>query len=127
VPNVRLYARQRILDDADDLIAAEAVTHRVAHEGARLKHKLAACWRSRDGDPSTATDVEEAFLTQRSKRAQDGIRIHAEHGGEIARWRQPLPDAHLTIGDRASDGGCDLLVQVRRPGLVDLGIQNCAI
>jgi hypothetical protein len=44
--------------------------------------------------------------------AEDGVRIDAQHGGEVARGRQALPWFRLALGDRAPDLGRHLLVEV---------------
>lgn len=79
-----------------------------------------------DRHASATGEVEQAFVAQRSKRAQDGIAVDAEHCGEVARGRQPVAGACLAAGNRPPDLSCDLFVQLGGVGTVELDVQDGA-
>ncbi len=53
------------------------------------------------------------------KRAQDGVRIHTEYGGEILCRRQSVTRRSLSRRNRAANLGGDLIVKRCRIRLID--------
>ena len=80
-----------------------------AGELGRLGDDGALLWRPGDGDAAAAAELEQALVTQRSERAQDGVGVDAELGREVARGREPLPGLGLAVGDGTSDLRGDLV------------------
>ena len=66
-----------------------------------------------DADPTTATKLQQALVSKGAKRAQDGVRVDPDDGGEVTRRREALTRFRLAVGDRASDLRGHLLVQIR--------------
>lgn len=86
----------------------------------------AAMWRPGDGDAAAAAELEQALVTKRSERAQDGVGVDAELGREVARGRKPLPGRGLTVRDGSSNLRGDLGVQIRWFGRIHLDIHHDA-
>jgi hypothetical protein len=81
-------------------------------ELARLLNDCAAFGRARDRDASAAPEVEQSLLAKRSERAQDSVRVDAEHCGQVLRRRKAFAGFGFAFGDGAADLGGDLFVQV---------------
>ena len=84
----------------------------------------ASLWRPGDGDAAAAAELEQALVTQRSERAQDGVGVDAELGREVARGREPLPGLGLAVGDGSPDLRGDLGVQIGWFEGIHLDIQH---
>ena len=114
------------LDDPDQLVEPVAVAAGEADEVAGLLDDLAALRRARDGDAAAAAELEQALVAQRPERAEDGVRVDAEHGGEVPRRRQALSGLRLAVPDRAADLGRHLLVELGRLVPIDLDAEHGA-
>jgi hypothetical protein len=77
-----------------------------------------------DGHTSAALEVEDALVSKCPERPEDGIRVNAEHGGDVSGGRKALAGSQLTLGDVPPDLRRHLLMQ--RDGLVsgDLDIHD---
>lgn len=95
-----------------------------AGELGRLGDDGALLWRPGDGDAAAAAELEQALVTQRPERAQDGVGVDAELGREVARGRKPLPGLGLAVRDGSPDLRGDLGVQVGWFEGVHLDIQH---
>jgi dipeptidyl aminopeptidase/acylaminoacyl peptidase len=71
------------LDDLDQLVQAVTVLSTELDELACLQHDDAALGSPRNRDASTAPEVEKSFLSKDLQRAQHGVLVHPEDGGEI--------------------------------------------
>jgi hypothetical protein len=125
-PKPMQYATSERLDDLHELIDAVAVLSRVADEFVGASGDCALFGAASDGDAAPAPELEQPFLSELSQRAEDGVRINAEHGCKISRWREPLARLRFAVGDRAADLGGDLRVQFCRFGAVDLDTEHGA-
>ena len=79
-----------------------------------------------DGDAAAAAELEQPFVAEEAQRAQDGVGVDLEHGGEIAGGREALARRCFAVGDRAADLGGDLLVQLDWLVAVDLDTDHGA-
>src|SRR6266511_438470 len=115
-----------VLDDAHELVDAVALRPRESHELLGSCDDRAALRRPGDGDAATAPELEQPLVAKLAQRPQHGVRVDAEHGGEVARRREPLPRLRLALGDRAADLRRPLLVQIRRLCAIDLDTEHDA-
>jgi len=76
--------------------------------------ELALLWRRNDRDAPTAPDLEQPLVPKLPERAEDGVSVHLQHGGQVERRREPLARAGLSIRDRTANLRRNLLVQVCR-------------
>jgi dipeptidyl aminopeptidase/acylaminoacyl peptidase len=67
-----------------------------------------------DGDAPPAPKFEQPLVPKDTESAQHRVRVDAENCGEILRRRKPVTGPRLLIGDRTTDLGGDLDVQLRR-------------
>jgi hypothetical protein len=58
------------------------------------------------------------------ERAEDGVSVHLQHGGQVERGREPLARAGLSFRDRTANLGSNLLVQVCRLVSVQLDMKH---
>jgi hypothetical protein len=113
-------------DDADQLVGAVALLASEADEVFGAGDDCAALGAAGDGDAAPAAELEQFLVAQQPQRAQDGVGVDLEHGGEVARGRQPFAWLRFAVGDRAADLGGDLLVQFGRLVAVDLDTDHGA-
>jgi hypothetical protein len=85
-----------------------------------LSDDRAALGRPDHGNSSSAAELEQAFVAQLSQRAQNGVRVDAEDGGEVAGRGEPLAGLRFSLGNGAADLYGDLLVQIGGLFAVDL-------
>ena len=83
-------------------------------------------WGAGDGDAATAAELEQSFVAQHAKGAEDGVGVDLEDGGEVFGWREPFSGFGFAVCDSAADLAGDLLVEVGGVGFVDLDIQQDA-
>ena len=93
-------------------------------ELAHARVELALLWRRDDRDTPTAPDLEQPLVPKLPERAEDGVSVHVQHGGEVDRGREPLARAGLSIRDRTANLGRNLLVQVCRLVSVQLDMKH---
>jgi hypothetical protein len=93
-------------------------------ELAHARVELALLWRRDDRDAPTAPDLEQPLVPKLPERAEDGVSVHLQHGGQVQRGREPLARAGLSIRDRAANLGRNLLVQVCRLVSVQLDMKH---
>lgn len=93
-------------------------------EFAHARAEFALLWRRHDRDAPTAPDLEQPFIPKLPERAEDGVSVHLQHGGQIYRGREPLARARLSARDRAANLGRNLLVQVCRLVSVQLDMEH---
>ena len=102
------------LEQVDQLAAPVAVLARQLQELLRTRDENALLWRAHNGDPAPPPELEQTLVAQDAQRAKNGVRVHLQHGRQVARRGKPLAGADLAVGDRATQCRRDLLVQVRR-------------
>jgi Tol biopolymer transport system component len=115
-----------VLDDRDQLVRAVAVLTREADELACARDHRAALGAAGDRDPAAAAEFEQSFVAKRAQRAENGVRVHAEHRGEIAGGRQALTRPGFAVRDRAADLCRHLFVQLGRVVAVDVDTDHGA-
>ena len=89
-------------------------------EGFGLGEDDAPVRGSGHGDATAAAELEQSLVAQYAQRAEHGVGVDADDGGQIFGGRETLARTGFTVGDRASDLRGDLLMQVDWVGLVDL-------
>ena len=82
----------------------------------------AAFGRAGDGDAAAAPELEQSLVAEQPQRTQHGVGVDAEDGGEVLGGREALSGLGFSVGDRASDLGGDLFVEVGGVGFVYLDI-----
>ena len=110
-------AQRRGLDRADqidELVAPEAMAAGELDELAHARVELTLLWRRDDRDAPTAPDLEQPLVPKLPERAEDGVSVHLQHGGQVERGGEPLARAGLSLRDRTANLGRNLLVQVCR-------------
>ena len=111
-------------DQIDELVAPASLVPGELDELAHTRVKLALLWRRNDRDAPTAPDLEQPLVPKLPERAEDGISVHLQHGGQVERGREPLARAGLSIRDRTANLGRNLLVQVCRLVSVQLDMKH---
>jgi hypothetical protein len=91
---------------------------------AHARVELALLWRGDDRDAPTAPDLEQPLVPKLPERAEDGVSVHLQHGGQVERGREPLARAGLSFRDRTANLGRNLLVQVCRLVSVQLDMKH---
>ena len=64
-----------------------------------------------DGHSTATAEIQKSFLAKYPESAKNRVRVHTESRREISRGRQPFTRLCLTLGDRATDGRGNLLMQ----------------
>jgi WD40-like Beta Propeller Repeat len=113
-------------DDLNQLLAAVALLAGEFQELLGAGNNGALFPRAGDGDPTTAAEFEQPFVTQQAKSTEDGVSVHTKHCCEVPRRRQALARQRLTLGDRASQLGSDLIVEAERLAAVNLDLEHGA-
>ena len=116
----------RSFDHRDQLIWSIALLSGELYEFVHLRQDRAALRSSCDGDATTSPELEQSLFAQQAKGTKDRVRVHAEHCREILGQRHALTGPGLTVGDRATDLGSDLLEERQRVGRVDLDMLHSA-
>jgi hypothetical protein len=114
------------LDDLDQLVDAVALPARELDELACACHDRTPFPRACDRGTATAAELEQTFVAQCTQRAQHGIRVDPENGGEVTRGRESLACLRLAFGDRAAELGGDLFVQAEPLAAVYLDMEHSA-
>jgi hypothetical protein len=115
-----------VFDDLDELVHAVTLPLRELDELTRSLDNGTPLGRPGDRDPAPAPELEETLIAEQPERAQDGVRVHAEDGGEVLRRWESLAGLRLPFGDRATDLGGNLLVEIRGVGSVHLDTKHSA-
>ena len=71
-------------------------------------------------DAAPAPELEEALVAELAEGAQNGVRVHAEHGGQVAGGREPFAGQGFALRDGPPELRGHLLVQGRGVGAVDV-------
>jgi hypothetical protein len=111
-------------DQIDELVAPAALVAGELDELAHTCVKLALLWRRDDRDAPTAPDLEQSLVPKLPERAEDGVSVHLQHGGQVERVREPLARAGFSIRDRPANLGRNLLVQIGRLVSVQLDMKH---
>jgi hypothetical protein len=114
------------LDYPDQLVSSVAVLAGETDEFPGLRDDGTMVGGRRDRDAAPPAKLEEPFVAQLPERAQDGVAIDLKDGSQVTRRRQPLAGAGLSLGDRAPDLGCNLLMEIDRLLAVDLDLEHGA-
>src|SRR4051794_31957810 len=85
------------LDDPDELVDPVALLPREANQLPGALGHGAPLRRRRDRDPASAAELEQALVAELPERAEDRVRIDAEHRGEVARRRDALARLRLAV------------------------------
>ena len=93
-------------------------------EFAHARVELALLWRRDDRGAPAAPDLEQSLVPKLPERAEDGVSVHLQHGGQVQRGREPLALVGLSVRDRTANLGRNLLVQVRRLVSVQLDMKH---
>jgi hypothetical protein len=115
-----------VVDDSDEFVGAVSLLARELDELACAHGDRALGWASGDGDAAAAAEVEKSFVAEHAEGAEDGVSVHAEHGGQILRGREPLARLCLAVCDCAADFRGDLFVEVGLGATVELAVQHDA-
>jgi hypothetical protein len=67
-----------------------------------------------DGDPASAPELDQAFVTEHPQRPEHGVAVHVQHRREVPGGRKPLSGAYLALGDGPADFRAHLLVERQR-------------
>lgn len=100
------------LDDLDQLSGVVSVRSGEGDEFASARRDRTAIGCASDGDAAAAAELEESFVSERPQGAQHGVCVHADYRRQVLGWWESLAGLGLALGDRATDLGGDLLVQV---------------
>jgi hypothetical protein len=113
-----------VLDDLDQFFGAVALLASEADKLASAGDNGSSLGCTGDVDATTTSELQQAFIAKQAKRAENGVRVHAKHGGEITGGREPFAWLCFAVGDSAPDLGGHLLEQVRLFLAVDLDVQH---
>jgi hypothetical protein len=120
------FPLSEVFDDLDEFVHAVALPLRELDELTRSLDNGTPLGRPSDRDPAPAPELEEALIAEQPEGAQDGVRVHAEDGGEVLRRWESLAGFRLPFGDRATDLRGNLLVEIRGVGFVHLDMKHRA-
>lgn len=56
-------------------------------------------------DAPAAPELQESLLAEQAQRAEDGVRVDAEHGSEVTGSWQAFSGLCFPIGNRTADPG----------------------
>jgi Tol biopolymer transport system component len=101
-----------VFDDLDQLVEAIAL---LAGEVDELFCSLddgAAFGCPGDRDAPSASELEQSLVAQEAERAENGVGVDVEDGGEVFGGGEALAGLCFSVGDRAADLGGDLLVEI---------------
>jgi len=118
------FRLDEVLDHSNQFVGAVALLAREAHKLTRARDNRTAFRRAGDGDAAAAPELEQALVSKRAEGAEHGVRVDAEHGGEILRWRKTLRRSCLAVGNCPPDLGRNLNVQLRQLFPVDLDTEH---
>jgi hypothetical protein len=110
------------LDDLDQLLSAVALLASETDKLASAGDNGSSLGCTGDMDATTTPELQQAFIPKQAKRTENGVRVHAKHGGEIAGGREPFAWLRFAVGDSAPDLGGHLLEQIRLFLAVDLDV-----
>jgi hypothetical protein len=122
--HVSFHVSRKLLDDLNELLGPIALLASEFKKLLRAGNHGAPFSRSGDGDPATAAELEQPFLAQQTQSPEDGVPVHTEHGGEVARRRQALARPCFALGDGAPQLGSDLIVESQCLAAVDLDLEH---
>jgi WD40-like Beta Propeller Repeat len=114
------------LDDLDQLVDSVALLPREADEVAGSRGDGPPLRRPRDRHTPSAAKVQQAFVPELPERPENGVRVDAEHGREVARGREAVTGRRFAVRDRTADFRSNLLVELRRRAAVDLDADHGA-
>ena len=75
------------LDQLRELVGPVALRPREADELACPRDDRTLLRRAGDVDPAPAPELEQPLLAEKPERPENGVRVHAEHGREVAGGR----------------------------------------
>jgi hypothetical protein len=111
-----------VFDDLDEFVDAVAVVAGEVDEFSGSLDDCATFGCAGDGDAAAASEFEQAFVSELPECPEDGVGVDLEDCGEVfGRW-EALAGPCFSVGDRASDLGGDLFVEVGGVVFVDLDI-----
>jgi hypothetical protein len=124
VPARRVEMSGKALDDLDEFVAAEAVVAGEFDEIPCPGEHRPALGGARDGDAPSAPEFQQSFLPKDVQGPQDGVPVHAQHGGEVFGQGQAFAGARLAVpetiqsaqlaGMTVSPDGTRLALDLRR-------------
>jgi hypothetical protein len=79
------------------------------------------CSCNRDAAP--ASELEQSLVAEQPQRPQHGVCVDAEDCGEIPGGREALSLLGFSFGDRPSNLGGDLFVEIGGVALIDLNME----
>jgi hypothetical protein len=113
--------------DLDELVWSVALEAGEVDEFFGACDDCASFWGAGDGDAATAAELEQSFVAQHAKGAEDSVGVDLEDGGEVFGWGEALSGVGLAVCDRAANLAGDLLVEVGGVGFVDLDISKVLV
>ena len=115
-----------ILDDADELGAlVPLVAGEVEEVSGALDHGT-SFWCAADGDAAATAELEEPFVAELAKGAEDGVGVDLEDRGEILGGWEAFAGFRFAVGDGPADLGGHLLVQLGWVVPIDLDREHSA-
>ena len=113
-----------VLDDLNEFVAAVALAAGVLHEFSCASDNGAPLGCARHGDAPAASELQQTLVAKDAQRPQDGVRVHAELGGEIACGWEALAGLGFAVSDSSPDLGSDLAVEVEGIAQIELDIAH---
>ena len=82
-------------DDLNQLLSPVALLAGEFQEFLSAGNNGAPFSRARDGDPTTAAELEQPLVTQEAKSTEDSVPVHGKHRCEVARRGRRSPGSAL--------------------------------
>ena len=97
-----------VLDDLDELVGSVAVAAGEVDELFGACDDGALFGGAGDGDAAAAAELEQSFVAEHAKGAEDGVGVDLEDGGEVFGWgrRSPGLASPSAIARRISAATC---------------------
>jgi len=115
-----------VLDHGDEFVDGVSLRAGEVDQLPHLLHDGTAFGCPGHGDTAAAPKLEQPLVLKQPQRAQDSVRVDAEHGREVSgRW-ESLTGLCLAVCDRTPYLGGDLEIEEVGPGLlVHLDTDQC--
>jgi hypothetical protein len=87
------------------------VSPREVDQLACSRHHCSNLGGARDGDPSTATKLQQPLVSEYAKSSKDGIGVDVQYRGQVSGRREALAASRFAVGDGATKFRRDLIMQ----------------
>jgi hypothetical protein len=111
------WSSAEVLDDLNQLVRPISVAAGEVDQLLRSLDDSPAFGCSRNGDATSTTELQQSLVSEQPQRAEHGVGVDAEDGGEVFRGRKAFTGLRLSLRNSAAELGGDLLVQVGRSRL----------